>query len=223
MSERRYTDEEVQQILARAAESDAALAPGGAEGWTLAEIQSAGTQAGLSPASIALAATEHERTAVAPREPGFMGLPVSVGRAVPLQRPLNDEEWRRLVSQLRQTFDAEGRERVDGARREWRNGNLRIVHEPAGEGAFLELRTRKSDARALLGMGSMMTVMSGAIGGAHLLLATGNQGGLLAAAIVGLTGITAAAAGAIRLPGWAKRRAEQFDALGTFARRLAGE
>lgn len=223
VAERHYTDEEVQRILARAAESDAALAPGGAEGWTLAEIQSAGTQAGLSPRAIALAAAEHERIAVAPREPGFMGLPVSVGHAVSLQRPLNDDEWRRLVSQLRQTFDAEGRERVDGGRREWRNGNLRIVHEPSGEGAFLELRTRKSDARALLGVGSMMTLTSGAIGGAHLLLATGNEGGLVAAAIVGVMGITAAAAGAIRLPGWAKRRAEQFTALGTFARRLAGE
>lgn len=153
MTERRYTDDEVHAILARAAESDTALVPGDAGGWTLAEIQRAGVHAGMSSAAIALAAAEHERTALAPREPGLLGLPLAVGRAVPLRRPLTGDEWRRLVSEMRQTFAAEGRERVDGDHREWRNGNLRIVHEPSGEGAFLELRTRKGDTRAMMGMG----------------------------------------------------------------------
>lgn len=224
MAERRYTDEEVHAILARAAESDTALVPGDAGGWTLAEIQKAGTDAGMSPAAIALAAAEHDRAStVAPREPGLLGLPLSVGRAVPLRRPLADDEWRRLVSEMRQTFDAEGRERVDGDRREWRNGNLRIVHEPTSEGAFLELRTRKGDTRALVGMGGAMTLTSIMMGGANLLLATGDERGLVMAAVLGVAGIATSAAGAIRLPGWARRRAEQFDALGAFARRLAGE
>lgn len=222
MTERRYTDDEVHAILARAAESDTALVPGDAGGWTLAEIQKAGTEAGMSSAAITLAAAEHDRAALAPREPGLLGLPLSVGRAVPLRRPLTGDEWRRLVSEMRQTFDAEGRERVEGDRREWRNGNLRIVHEPAGEGAFLELRTRKGDTRALVGMGGAMTLTSIMMGTASV-LATGDVRGLAVAAILGVAGIATSAAGAIRLPGWARRRAEQFDALGAFARRLAGE
>jgi hypothetical protein len=224
VTERQYTDEEVHAILARAAESDTALVPGDAGGWTLAEIQKAGTEAGMSPAAIALAAAEHDRAAVAPREPGLLGLPLSVGRAVPLRRPLADDEWRRLVSEMRQTFDAEGRERVDGARREWRNGNLRVVHEPAGEGgAFLELRTRKGDTRALVSMGGVMTLTSIVMGSVNLLVATGDERGLIVAAMLGAVGIATSLAGALRLPGWARRRAEQFDALGAFARRLAGE
>ncbi|HET7229482.1 MAG TPA: hypothetical protein VFJ16_05735 [Longimicrobium sp.] len=223
MEERRYTDEEVQRILAHAAEQEAALPHAGAEGLTLAEIQSAAAQAGLSPTSVAVAAAVQERVGIAPREPGLLGLPISVGRAVPLQRPLADAEWRRLVAELRQTFDAEGRERVDGDRREWRNGNLRIVHEPAGEGAFLELRTRRSDARALMNVGSAMTFTSAMIGGVHLALASGSAGGLAAAAMTGAMGIGMAALGALRVRPWAKRREQQFEAVGLFARRLAGE
>ncbi|HET7462463.1 MAG TPA: hypothetical protein VFJ82_14515 [Longimicrobium sp.] len=224
MAERRYTDEEVHAILARAAESDTALVPGDAGGWTLAEIQKAGTEAGMASSAIALAAAEHDRNAaLAPREPGLLGLPLSVGRAVPLRRPLTGDEWRRLVSEMRQTFAAEGRERVEGDRREWRNGNLRIVHEPTSEGAFLELRTRKGDTRALVTMGGVMTLTSIMAAGANLLLATGNERGLVAAALMAAVGIATSAAGALRLPGWARRRTEQFDALGALARRLAGE
>lgn len=222
MSERRYTDEEVQGILQRAAEQDSALLPGESAGWTLAEIQSAGAQAGLSPRSIAVAAAVHDRAPVAPREPAFLGLPISVGHAVPLQRPLTDAEWRRLVSELRQTFDAEGRERVDGDHREWRNGNLRIVQEPAGEGAFLELRTRRSDARALVNVGGAMALTSAMIGGMHL-LTTGSLVGLAGAAATGAVGIALSAMGAIRVPSWARRREKQFEAVGTFARRLVEE
>jgi len=219
--ERRYTDEEIHQILARASESEA-LVPSRAEGLTLAEIQAAGVKAGLSAQAIAVAATVHDRMDVAPREPQWLGIPLSVDRAVPLPRPLGDAEWRQLAAQLRQTFDAEGRERVDGDRREWRNGNLRIVHEPAGEGAFLELRTRKRDTRGLLMLTGTATVASAALAGAQILIGVGHLDGFGPAA-AGAVGLALFVTGARRAGAWAKRRAEQFEALAAFAKRLAGE
>lgn len=223
MVERRYTDDEVRAILASAAERDEALPGAEPEGWTLAEIQSAGAAVGMSPTAIAVAAHAHERTAVAPREPRLLGLPLSVDRAVPLARPLNEGEWRRLVAELRQTFEAEGRERVDGARREWRNGNLRVIHETVGEGALLEMRTRRGDTRAIMNFAGVMTLTSAAMAAANLVLAAGDAKMLGVAVAMGAAGLATSAVSAIRLPPWARRRAEQFDALGAFARRLAGE
>lgn len=59
--------------------------------------------------------------------------------------------------------------------------------------------------------------------GTATVLTSGHESGLVIAALMGLAGIGTSLAGALRLPGWARRRAEQFDALGAFARRLAGE
>lgn len=218
--ERRYSDEEIQGILARAAEAEGAR-EGQAGGLTLAEIQSAAAKAGISAESIAVAATVHDRVGVAPREPSVLGIPLAVDRAVPLPRPLGDAEWRRLAAELRQTFDAEGRERVDGERREWRNGNLRIVHEPTDEGAFLELRTHKRQTRGFLVLSGTAAVASGALAGLHFLLGVGDLG--FGPAAAGAVGLALFAASARQATGWARRRAQQFESLGAFARRLTGE
>lgn len=226
MPERRYSDDDVRRILALAAEAEAAAAAEPERPWTLGEIARIGAEAGLAPHAVTAAALalEHPDAAAAPRR--VLGLPVAVSRAVPLARGLSDDDWAGLVAQLRETFAAEGRTREAGARREWRVGNLRVTHEPAGAGALLRLRTRKGDARAVLLLGAAALAM--AVGFAVLAAVT--AGGVPApgtrrmagvAILAAVTGVLTLAVGVLRLPAWARERARQFEALAAYARRIA--
>ena len=220
MTERRFTDEDVDRILARAAETEAALLAAGSErSWTLAEIQRVGLEAGLAPQAIAAAAVSLDRGGSLARDQRFLGLPVAVAHTVALDRALGDEEWARLVGELRDTFDAQGRERVAGRRREWGNGNLRVTYEPEGDGAFLAFRTRKGDARPLLNLAAGVTVASAA-SAAFVHFTSGDVAAVTAAAVSGAVALGALVASAIRLPSWAGTRARQFASVARYARQL---
>jgi len=219
MSDRRYSDDDARRILALATEVDAAALPAGDEGWTLEELQQAAAEAGLSPAAVAAAALTLDRAA-AP-DARYLGLPVAVSRAVALPRAMSDDEWARLVGRLRDTFGAQGREEVRGGRREWRVGNLRVTHEPAGEAGVLALRTRKGDARVFAAMGTTFLAVAGglALGGPALGLEASMW---LGVGTLGSFGVGSLVAGLARLPVWARERARQFESVGAFARRLTG-
>jgi hypothetical protein len=229
MTARRYSDEEVRHILKLAVEAEAAAGEDPSRPWTLAEVERIGVEAGLAPQAVAAAALSLERQRSAPPPAQLLGLPVSVSRAVPLERRLSDEDWERLVAELRDTFAAQGRIRVTGARREWRVGNLRVTHEPAGSGALLELRTRKGDARAFLWVGVMLLVLAGALGvlataggsDAAVTLTGAAARRLAVARMLGIGGVLMLLVGVLRLPAWARERARQFEALAAFARRKA--
>ena len=219
MSDRRYSDEDARRILALAAEAEAVAPAEARAGWSLEELQRAGAEAGIAPTAIAAAADALERAA--PPERRYLGLPVAVSRAVSLPRTMTDEDWDRLVAQLRDTFEAEGRVRVSGARREWRVGNLRVTHEPRGNGALLDFRTRKGDARFFLRAGTALLVTSAA-GGAAATMGVQGFDGISTAVLVGAAGVVTLLVGAARLPVWASARARQFASLADYARRLVG-
>jgi hypothetical protein len=224
MSARRYSDEEVRRILALAAEAEAAAAAEADRPWTLGDVEQIGAEAGLAPQAVAAAALALERQPAGPGSGRYLGLPVAVSRAVPLGRRLSDDDWEQLVARLRHTFDAKGRTRVQGARREWRVGNLRVTHEPAGNGALLELRTRKGDARAVLQLGAVLLVLAAVVGAVAVARAAGGPADvrrLTVAALVALAGLLFLVTGALRLPAWARVRAQQFEALAGYARRIA--
>ena len=158
----------------------------------------------------------------------YFGLPVAVTRAVPLRRDLSDDDWERLVAELRDTFAARGRTTVSGARREWRVGNLRVTHESTGNGALLELRTRKGDVRAFLRIGVALLVVAAASLVVALMGADVGGGGdaagarrLTTAGLLAAAGVGMVLVGALRLPAWARERARQFEALAAYARRIA--
>ncbi|HEY0780242.1 MAG TPA: hypothetical protein VGD56_19920 [Gemmatirosa sp.] len=236
MGDRRYSDDEVRRILALAAEAETAAAATPERPWTLDEVTQIGAEAGMAPHAITAAALALERRP-AGLEPGpgggrYFGLPVAVSRAVPLARTLSDEDWMQLVAQLRETFAAEGRTHVSGGHREWRVGNLRVTHEPAGSGAVLAFRTRKGNARATFQLGVLLVltaIASGVIGivGAHAGAAAGvgsdpREAPRVALAVfLGLAGVLLLLGGALRLPAWARVRARQFEALATYARGIA--
>lgn len=220
MAERRYTDDEIAGIFARASEMEHTpprLSPPG-EGLNLAELQAIGREAGIAPEAVAQAARELEHS----RQPGtlrFLGLPLGVGRTVSLNRRLTDEEWERLVVLLRDTFDARGTVRTDGAFRQWTNANLQVLVEPDGPGQRIRMRTVKGDARAQLMGGLGLVGIATAVSLATLLTGSGTlaDGAAVVAPLFliggGLFGI-----GALRLPGWARLRQRQMDEI---AARLA--
>jgi hypothetical protein len=134
-----------------------------------------------------------------------------VGRAIELDRKLTDEEWDRLVADLRETFDAKGVVRTEGSLRSWTNGNLQALLEPGANGHRLRLRTVRGNAQAMMGAGIMMFAMSALITAAAAIKGTIDPGFITSITVVGGMGIAAFGFGAIGLPGWARLRRRQMD------------
>ena len=211
--ERRYSEEEVARILDDATEAEArgghSLASGA--GLSLDELQGIGREAGISPELIARAARRLDRSGK-PAAPGrtFLGAPISVGRTVYLDRSLTDEEWNRLVVDLRETFDARGRLHAEGSFRQWTNGNLQALLEPTESGQRLRLKTLKGDAMPSLGVGAGMVAIA-AVMFVLGILGTGLDPDL--PVFLGVVGGFLFAVNRVRLPRWATTRRAQMDAI----------
>ena len=185
---------------------------------TLAEIEDIGREVGITPEVIREAASVVGRGGVATAR-HFLGLPLGVGRTIELDRTLTDDEWERLVVDLRETFDARGTVRRDGSLRQWTNGNLQALVEPTATGHRVRLRTVKGDARTLLMAGlGVVGVAAGTLVGVLLGGIAGQAGNLADVAILASVGAALFAMGALRLPGWARIRRQQMEGL---AARLA--
>ena len=209
MSERRYSDDEVSEIFARATETqpDAPRQASYGEGMTLAELQEIGREAGIEPEAVAQAARSLER-APPIRQPApsrFMGLPIGVAHVVELPYRMTDAQWERLVLDLRETFDAAGRVRTDGTFRQWRNGNLQVLVEPYGEGTRVRFRTMKGNSRSMMTVGLAFLAMT------LFMLFQGGAENFLTFAIIGATMF---GVGAVQVPPWAKLRKSQMEEIG---------
>ncbi len=222
MAQRRYDDDEVAEILARATEGQEvrpAEAERAREGLTLEQLQEIGSEVGIAPARIAEAASILERRANAPAPRTFLGAPRSVARSVPLPRSLTREEWEGLVAELRSTFGAVGKVTAHGSLRTWNNGNLQAHVEPDGRGGWrLRMQTLKGDASAFGGTGGVFTLV-----GLLLLvlgmMGRGDAGGLVIGLVFMLVGLGQLGYVRLSLPGWAEERAAQMEAI---ADRLPG-
>lgn len=214
MSERRFSEEEVAEILKHAAETQHSsnnVLPS-ATGLTLAELTDIGREVGITPEAMQQAAQRIDKTDRTTRT--ILGLPLGVGRTVELNRKLTDEEWDRLVADLRATFDARGVVKHEGSLRSWTNGNLQVHLEPTATGQRLRLRTVKGSAPGLIiggiGMsvvGSVMFVIA-AVGGA-----LADRGFLAAVSTLAVGGVAMFASGAIGLPAWARLRQKQMESI----------
>lgn len=210
MSERRYGEAEVRRIFELATRPGALQRrPHAAEGMTLAELQSIGAEAGVEADAIARAAAFLDTRPPRPARRSW-GMPIEVGRLVPLRRGLTDHEWDQLVGELRSTFGARGRSAVQGSLREWSNGNLHVCVEPSGEGYRLRMGTVKGDAAGVNAFGAIL-LATGATALASLGISGELQGGLLVPALLGSAGSGAFLANLLRLPRWARQRERQMD------------
>lgn len=211
--ERRYTEAEVSEILDRATEAQSEQVSMSAEGGglTLRELHEIGREVGISEEVITTAATHLDRSVPdAAAQRTFLRQTIGVGRAVDLPRTPTEEEWHRLVMDLRSTFNAAGKIEDVGPFREWRNGNLHAVVEPTEDGARLHLRTLKGSARSFQTMGAILAITGAAMGAASLL---GLAGSPADAVFVGGMGLGAFLWSRLTVPSWAKTRARQFEEL----------
>jgi hypothetical protein len=222
MNDRRYTDAEVRKII-ELATSRALARPRGqpSDGLTLTEVQSIGSEVGVDASAIARAAATLDAGLHQPLRRS-LGMPIEVGRVVPLPRAPTDAEWDQLVAELRSTFGARGRVTVEGGLREWRNGNLHASVEPAAGGFRLRLGTVKGDAQGLNALGA-----TGLLAGAAVFVSMVASGEIVGATVVpaifGTAGVSAFLANLIRLPRWADRRTEQMDRILDRAHAILGD
>ena len=216
MADRRYNDKEIAAIFRAAAEQEPQSPQREVardEGLTLAELQAIGGEVGISSDAVAQAARAVDvRLGAASRT--LLGLPIGVARTVNLNRRLTDEEWERLVVQLREVFNARGRTRSEGSLRQWTNGNLQVLLEPTETGHRLRFGTVHGAARAAIGAGF------GVLGVAAIVAVSGAIWGTLGDAMSGIALMAAAGvgmivSGALRLPRWARLRQRQMEALAT--------
>src|SRR6266403_2072346 len=214
MAERRYNDKEIAAIF-RAAAEEGPQSPqrevARDEGLTLTELQAIGREVGISSDAVAQAAQAVDvRLGAASRT--FLGLRIGVARTVNLHRRLTDEEWERLVVQLREVFNARGVTRSDGSFRQWANGNLQVLLEPTETGHRLRFRTAHGAARASIGAGLAALGVTATV--AIATAVNGHVGDAMSGIVFLLAaGVGMILNGAIRLPGWARLRGRQMDAL----------
>lgn len=213
MAERRYNDKEIAAIFRAAAEAPQSPqrdVPAD-EGLTLTELQAIGHEVGIPADAVAHAAQAVDvHVGAASRK--ILGLPIGVARTVNLNRRLTDEEWERLVVQLREVFNARGRTRSDGSLRQWTNGNLQVLLEPTDTGHRLRFGTVHGAARAAIGAGFA------ALGVTATVAITSALGGYFGDAVPGMAlmvfaGLGMITSGAVRLPRWARLRERQMEAL----------
>ncbi len=207
--DRQFSEDEAREVFARAAERQQADAARG-QGLSLDELREIGRAAGLDPAhveaaarSVALGAPEHGRTMVGP-------VPRGVYRTVTLAEPPSDALWAHVVADARRTFEAQGKTTEVGPIREWRNGNLRVSLEPAGDGSRLHLRSHRSDVPQVLGTGAVFALAGLVVG---LLSLVGAAGAEATGAWAGMILLGLAMAGVvwIRQSGWTSSRERQFE------------
>ncbi len=212
MSERRYTDDEVAAIFAKAAEGptpDSPQTPGD-DGLTLRDLQEIGREVGIAPDAVARAA---QALAIGrrPARRFALGLPISVERTVELKRRLTDDEWERLVVKLRETFDARGAMSGYGSFRQWTNGNLQALLEPTENGQRLRLRTVKGSAQRRIPAGLAVIGASAAVALASVF--SGHPMPTSAIEVLAAAGIAMTGLGVLPLPRWARLRARQMEAI----------
>lgn len=221
--ERRYREDEIQEIFERAASKEArgVPAPVHEAGLTLSDLQDIGRQVGLEPARIAEAATALDtRPEILPRRT-MWGVPVSVGQIVELDRAPTDREWELLVAEIRRTFGARGQLTEAGSLREWSNGNLHVYVEPTETGHRLRMGTLKGNAASVTAMG----VVGLGMGIVFLisLLADGKLAkGLFLPVAFMVMGAAALVSNLVGLPKWALQREQQMNHIANRATELIG-
>ena len=149
--------------------------------------------------SVALGEPEHGRLSTGP-------LPRGVYRTAYLPGPPTAALWEQVLGDARRTFRARGKASEGGGVREWRNSNLRVSLEPAGDGSRLHLQTRRDDrvlSTAILAVVALFALATFALSGFDV-SAEGSVGVLTAAMAVGALSL------GLDQRRWASERERQF-------------
>ena len=225
--EQRFDETQVAEILTRATQEDSnpnlpARRP--REGVTLSELKEIGAEVGISAERIERAAAGLMFPEVAQLPDTFWGLPERVVHIEEIPRPLDEEEWARLVSMARETFGVLGELQGQGHLRTWQHENLQIVMEPSPQGEYrIRMQEKKADAKGNTIAGVLSIVTSVLM----TLLVSGSGKGEPAlyalVAAIGLFGGGVMFAQRFTLPRWANERRTQMESLGEQVKLLAAD
>ncbi len=213
-TERRYNEQEIADIFRKASSAQKKSEHGSeTEGLTLAEIEQIGIEAGLSPELIASAAASLDKSVVKPETVTCLGIPISVGRTVTLASELTDNQWRRLVSDLHDTFGITGRTSENGMMRIWEGENMEVVVEPAGTGHRIRIKRLHENLRNGLYGGSIFIAM-----GLFFLMIVAAKGDFftfksIAVSMFALAGSGALGVSAFQLDQWRKDQENRLDGI----------
>lgn len=221
MTERRYEDDEVREIISLATTGDTRDLPLHAEtsALTLAELQHIGQEVGIEPARVAEAAQKLDaRGRAAPIRRSF-GLPIGLSRVVDLPRAPTDREWEQLISEFRTAFGTPGQATTSGGLREWSQGDLHICVEPTEHGNQLRFSTLNELALVLNTLAVVMGGMS-VLMGALAAAAGKSEKALVVLGLFGGIALAAFGTNLVRVPRWARERDRQMEALAERAVKL---
>ena len=223
---RRFNEQEIAEIFKEAAayqKSHQSIPPHNG-GLSIEELEQIGTEAGIKPEFIIKAADNLDREISTPDPRTIFRLPISVARTVDLPEPLSEENWNQFVGELRDSFQATGDLKLDGLRKQWRNGNLHVLIEPFNLGHRLRLQTLNTNLRNMLVGGLVFFSLN--LGFLLIGIISGKFGmnpdtyflGFLSSLGLGAMGYAA-----IRLIKWGKKRALQMEYLAKRAVELCGK
>lgn len=213
---RTYTQDEVREIIRRAAESTAEKERQASEdtGLTVNDLRDLAVGAGIDPEVMLEAAQSLDRDVHEPFEKRVLGMKISAARAIRVEGPFTEEDWLALVSDCRTTFEAKGKVQDVSGLREWSNGNLHVLVEPVGEDVIIRMRTHHgatqqmaagSVAMAIAMFVMVITAMAEGASGPE----TFGMVSLLAAVFFGAGGLLFT-----QIRRWSRTREQQMEAIG---------
>lgn len=197
---RLYDDREIGALIQRATELQESASEKRAGGLPLQEIERIAAEIGISPVHLREAALDLDLRRNPATGLRILGGPFEVGTRRIVEGSVSDEQWERIVSELRRVTNSGGSVGVVGRRREWTRTvsdmgqvleSTEVVVVPHGDATALEVRSRFGGGARIAYLVSVM-VGGGAAGifldGAGftdlintVLLAGGGVGGLGAA------------------------------------------
>lgn len=136
MQGKTYTEAEVAALLGRAARLQSAGSPSAHEGLTLEEVKTAAADAGIDPQFVELAAavsTDHA--------PSSWSIPTGVGRSLVVRGALTDDRWNQMIAVFARELGGPGETDVQGTRRRWSRGAVRVTAEETGGQTVLHAET----------------------------------------------------------------------------------
>lgn len=229
MSEGRYDEGQVREILRRAAEAELVGAdmstrdgpwprsrPTPVAGFTLDDLQRIGADAQLSPDAIAAAARAVDLEASWQVERRVEPTALRLAAQLPLPSDLDEVAWGRIAAVLREVYGEVGVITEEGAMRRWRTGTLDqpgttqvlLEPDPSGPGWRLALRVAAEDHTQVL---SGVFLGLGALAAAVPPLLGASLGWLGLGAAISACGAMMWAAHRAWRPRWEARARTRFD------------
>jgi len=213
---RTYSQDEVREIIRRAADATAEKERKASEdtGFSLDDLRDLASSTGIDPEVMAEAARSLDREVEEPFEKRVLGMKISAAKAIRIEGPFTEEDWQALVSDCRTTFKAKGSVHDASGLREWSNGNLHILVEPAGDDVIIRMRTHHGATQQMaagsiaMAMAMFVMVITALAEGATAPEMLGTVA-FLAAAVFGAGGLLIA-----HIRNWSRTRESQMEAIG---------